>query len=207
MPIKYFLVTDGADVLAESPTQQKLRMILMDKVVPKLERTNHKRVLTNDDNNIYVKYSGRYYYFCIATQEIKQRVCWNLIDEVENETLKNNLDKSLLKEKLKFYNNPDNDKIQKLQNEIDRVRDVMVENVDKILANQETMNGLIETTEELAQQGEEFQRGGRKLKWSMRKRLIIIIVIIIMVVSIILAIIIIILIAYFAPKANSGNNK
>ena len=49
MPIKYFLVTDGADVLAESPTQQKLRMILMDKVVPKLERTNHKRVLTNDE--------------------------------------------------------------------------------------------------------------------------------------------------------------
>jgi len=123
----------------------------------------------NNSNNIYVKYSGRYYYFCIATQEIKQRVCWNLIDEIENETLKNNLDRSLLKEKLKFYNNPDNDKIQRLQNEIDKgtyenysyllmtasVRDVMVENVDKILANQETMNGLIETTEELAQQGEE----------------------------------------------------
>lgn len=77
-------------------------------------------IFSEYSNNIYVKYSGRYYYFCIATQEIKQRVCWNLIDEVENETLKNNLDKSLLKEKLKFYNNPDNDKIQKLQNEIDR---------------------------------------------------------------------------------------
>ena len=35
------------------------------------------------------------------------------------------------------------------------VRDVMVENVDKILANQVVMDGLIETTEELAQQGEE----------------------------------------------------
>ena len=73
-----------------------------------------------NSNNIYVKYSGRYYYFCIATQEIKQRVSWSLIDEVENETLKNNLDKNLLKEKVKFYNNPDNDKIQRLQNEIDK---------------------------------------------------------------------------------------
>ncbi|KAL9645320.1 hypothetical protein ABK040_002519 [Willaertia magna] len=203
MPIKYFLVTDGMDIIAENPSQQKLQQILMEKVIPKLARENHKRVLTNEDSNIFVKYSGKYYLFTIATQDIKQRVCWNLIDEVENDLLKNQrtVNKNYLKEKLNFYNNPENDKIQKLQNEIDRVRDVMVENVDKILTNQQTMSNLVETTEELAQQGDEFHKGGKKLKRSMQKRLIIIIIIALIVISIIIAIIVIVLLAVFVPKS------
>ncbi|KAL9651619.1 hypothetical protein ABK040_001564 [Willaertia magna] len=201
MPIQYFLISDGEKSLGEQPRNQKLREVLLTKVVPKLDRTNHKRVLTQDNSNVYLKVSGKYYFFCVATQDIKQRIPWNFIDEVEIETLKNPIiASSQLKDKFKFYNDPNNDKIQKLQNEIDKALEVQTENMTKIFNNQEKLNTLVADTEELKDQGEDFERGGRKLKNSMRRRLILIIVIAIIVVAIILAIIVIVLLAVLIPK-------
>lgn len=193
MPIIYFLITDGHAVLSESPKQNKTSSFIINKIIPKLNKET--RILTHEDNYIYVKYINGNYFYCIAAKDVKQRICWSLVNEISNmETI----DNASLKQRLIYYNNPDNDKIQKLQSEVNRVADAMVDNLDKILDNSEILDGLVETSGELSIEASYFNKNANKLKWSMRKRLIMIIVACIAVVVTILAIIIIILAVHFS---------
>jgi hypothetical protein len=50
---------------------------------------------------------------------------------------------------------------------------------DKILDREEHMNRLIESTEELSVSADQFRRGTRDVKWSMRKRQIILVSIVV----------------------------
>jgi len=152
---------------------------------------------------VYIKCSGKYYYIVFASRDIKQRVCWALIEETETEALKNGgfTASSKLPQLFKHYNDPNNDKLQQLQNEVDKAIEVQSENVTKILSNQVKLNDLITSTEELKTQGEDFERGGRKLKNKMRLRLFIIILILVLVVLGIAALLIIILCATLIPQS------
>jgi len=193
--IKYFLVTDGINILAETPKRSNISSTIICKVIPKLNKSN--KLLTYDNNFMYVKYINSNYICCIATNDIKQRICWNMIDDVSNEK---QITSSIIEQKLKYFNNPDNDKIQKLQSEVDRVRDVMVENMDKILTNRESLDNLVITSGELADEAIFFTKNANRLKWSMRKRLIIIIGIIIGIAFILLSIVVTILAIYFSNR-------
>ncbi|KAF0973983.1 hypothetical protein FDP41_007015 [Naegleria fowleri] len=71
---------------------------------------------------------------------------------------------SKLKDLLAYYNNPMNDKIQRLQMEIDTVNEVQSENISKILKAQTLINDLVGDTERLDDQAQEFKRHTQKAK-------------------------------------------
>jgi len=193
MPITYFLVTDGRTVLSESSKQNKTSSFIINKIIPKLNKETC--ILAHEDSYIYVRYFNRKYLYCIATKDIKQRICWLLINEISQLVT---IDDVSLKQKLAYYNNPDNDKIQKLQSEVNRVKDTMVDNLDKIMDTSEILFHLVETTGDLSIEASYFHKNANKLKWSMRKRLIMIIMAGIVVTVIVLSIIIIVLAVYFS---------
>jgi len=86
------------------------------------------------------------------------------LDEIESEVLKNGpLDaSSKLSQLASYYSNPNNDKLQKLQNQIDNVTDVQSENVNKVLNNQVKFSSLVLGTEDMNDQAEHFKRTTRK---------------------------------------------
>lgn len=63
-----------------------------------------------------------------------------------------------------FYNtNPTSDNISKVQAQIDSVKDVMIENIDKVLERGERIELLVDKTDRLNQQAFKFEKTVRFL--------------------------------------------
>ncbi|KAG5498492.1 hypothetical protein JKF63_02778 [Porcisia hertigi] len=72
--------------------------------------------------------------------------------------------KKLLQQKMEFYNNPQNDKITALNDDINQVVDVMMDNMDKVLARGDRIDTLQEKSSTLADQTQQFQLRSTELK-------------------------------------------
>ncbi|EFC48444.1 synaptobrevin/VAMP protein [Naegleria gruberi] len=189
MSITYALIAEGIikstmdnsvniSVIAETSCQKTLRMVIEQKVIPKMVNKENmsnydKLILTHEMFNFFIKRErsslGDLFYVVISTQDGKQRICWNMIESMSTEYHQHKKQVNLTK-LMQFHNDTNNDKISKLQNAVDEVKNVMIINIDKILDNQKKMHELIVETDSLREQAEIFQRGGRKLKWAMAKR-------------------------------------
>jgi vesicle-associated membrane protein 7 len=160
-------------------------------MVPRIPHDNHRRTLTQSIYHFHYKVSGYYLYLCVAGAEYPMRVCFGFLDDVETKFLQNgNKAKQLLRERMQYFNDPKNDKIAAINNQIDDVKNTMIENIDKILERGETLENLMQQTDELGETASLYRRTSNKVKWSMRKRLIILVAILIFIILVILFIII-----------------
>jgi vesicle-associated membrane protein 7 len=121
--------------------------------------------------------SGQYLYFCIAKTTAQQRICWAFIDEIENHLLHTGGNvkdlRSYIVTKLDYYNDPNNDKIGALKKKVDDVKDVMIDNIDKVLQRGDELDNLIQQTDTLAQDSYVYRGKSRELKNQMLKKWII----------------------------------
>ena len=69
-----------------------------------------------------------------------------------------------LKEMCEYYSDPKNDKLQKLREDIDDVKGVMIENIDKMLERGEQIDTVVEKTDTLAVKAKEFNKKTTDLK-------------------------------------------
>uniref|UniRef100_V9LI21 Vesicle-associated membrane protein 8-like protein n=1 Tax=Callorhinchus milii TaxID=7868 RepID=V9LI21_CALMI len=74
------------------------------------------------------------------------------------------------------------DRVQKLQSDVEGVKNIMTENVDRILARGEKLDDLMNKTEDLQTSSEHFkttsQKVARKYWWKNTKMIILIVVIV-----------------------------
>jgi hypothetical protein len=140
--------------------------MIMTKVVPNVSEENHKRILTQGDMEYHYKVSGDYIYVVICKNNAGRQLVWNLIDDIENYVLRNGTSRlgSFLEEKMNYYNDSSNDKIQLLKRRVDEVRDVMIDNIDKILERGERLEDMVSKTEELAEDANNYRTRTRKVK-------------------------------------------
>ena len=61
----------------------------------------------------------------------------------------------------------DEDKISRIQSEVDEVRDIMVQNIESIVERGERLDLLIDKTENLSAEGASFRQAGRRLERKM----------------------------------------
>lgn len=122
--------------------------------------------MNNNSGNVFVKCSGKYFYVCFATTNIKQRVCWSLLDELDIHCMKHGVVETVedLPDFLLYYNDENNDKIQKLQNDLDNVMEIQSENITKMLNNQTVLSDLYGHTGHLEDQSEYFKKHSRKTR-------------------------------------------
>ncbi|KAL0478726.1 vesicle-associated membrane protein VAMP7 [Acrasis kona] len=193
MPILYANIVEAAGtVKGQYPAKEKdtnFSEVILNKIVPRVEATNHKRTLTQKQYEYHYKYSGAFIYFCVA-ENASKRVCWAFIDDVEELFLKTpgispSKVTKVLEERIKFYNNPANDKVAALQNKVDEVREVMIDNLDQILDRGEKMDVLVDKTNELQQGAGEFRKGTRKVKRAMLVRVIVLVIILVVIILIV----------------------
>lgn len=188
------------DIIAQSPAPRSSPSLdqsvqfVQTKILSKVAEENHKRMLTWRDMEYHYKVSGDYIYFVIAKSDAGKRVVWSLIDAIENHVLskgERNLSKFLDGELVK-YNDPSNDKIRQIKKRVDEVKDVMIDNIDKLLERGERLEDLVSKTDQLSQDASDYRRKTRAVKNRMMMRNIIIIAAIVIVVLIVLLIIILI---------------
>jgi len=92
---------------------------------------------------------------------------------------------------MKKYNSSNNDPVAKIREDVDQVKNVMIQNVDKVLERRERVEILVEKTEDLQNTALNFKRSSRNLRramwWKNVKFIILIFVIVIAIIFIIVA--------------------
>lgn len=132
-------------------------------------------------------------YLCMAEEADKRRITFAFLDDVKKlfndkygQAAKNAIAFSLnegfgpiLRQRMEFFNtDPSADKLSQVKAQIDDVRTIMLENIDRVLERGEKMELLVDKTEQLNQQAFRFEkqsRGLRNTMWYRRLRTYVII--------------------------------
>jgi vesicle-associated membrane protein 7 len=155
------LIIIDNQVKAEFPFgKENLRDIIIEKILSKIPPNNHRKTLTQKDIEFHYKREGTLTIFCVASTDTKKRLCWNFIDEVSR-----NYNPQRVKEILKSaVNKWNDDSISTLNEKIDEVKEIMVNNIEKIIDRGEKLEDLVTETEKLSKIANEFNGITSKVK-------------------------------------------
>ena len=122
-------------------------------------------------------------YLCMADEEFRRRIPFAFLDEVKAKFLDmygleraktaiafamNGEFSRVLQRNMDYYNeNPNADNINRVRSQIDDVRGVMVENIEKVLQRGEKIELLVDKTDRMQQAAFKFEKSAKKLKHAM----------------------------------------
>ena len=128
------IVQDGKWVLESSyPNTPSLRSVekAIQTVLPQIELADHKKTFQHEKIHIHYKVFGECCYLVVAKPDYPMRICFEFLEAVQTNhtrTRTRNV-KPLLKEKLAYFNNPENDRIINIKGKIDDVKQDMIINI------------------------------------------------------------------------------
>lgn len=180
--IVYALVARQRSVLAEATNSSSGNFPTVTRVLlAKIDTASDCRMSYVYDAHIfhYIVDDG-ITFLCMATDDQKRRTTFDFLENVksvwrekygsvEKSALAFSLDgdfKPVLQSKMMHYSkdNPESDQILKINQRIDSVKDVMVENIDKVLESREKIELLVDKSEILSQHAYKFEKSSRTLK-------------------------------------------
>lgn len=177
--IVYALVARGKAVLAEftmtSGNFPTVTRVLLSKIAPhdsKMSYVYDKHVFH------YVVHSG-ITYLCMADQSTRRRVAFAFLEDIKRRfnvgygrvmhtvqpfTMNQEFG-PVLQRQIQFYNSdPSSDELSKVKSQLDDVKNVMVENVEKVLERGEKIELLVDKTDRLTQQAFKFESTSKQLR-------------------------------------------
>jgi len=181
MPIIYVLVANGPIVLAEySPKTGNFTEIVR-KILNQIPIHRHKKTYAADDTLFhYLVDDNGLVFMCMADTAAGHRIPFALLDDVRNKFLaqfgkqsswkgkrENELDDTfgrILKERLEYFNTPEADQVRRVRGEIDHVKEVMIQNIDKVLLRGEKIEVLVNETDKLQTKSFSFKQESTRLK-------------------------------------------
>lgn len=154
-----------------------------------------KRSYTSRDTTFNYVTGDGLLVLCVADATTPRRVCFAFIERVRAEcVVRKGIDRSFLKSEMEFFStNPEADKIRRVQAQVDDVKEVMLDNLDKILTRGEKLEDIDRKTDDLRDQSNLFNRQAKKLKCALiqqNMKLTIVIVALIIFILVVLAIVI-----------------
>lgn len=167
-----FALVSGSDgaVLAEYQRVKGTHGINAKKVLQNIPKDNNsRRSFTHQKLCYNVQSDAQGTVFMCVTEESFSRVtAFNFLEAVKKTCgpLKNALPAMFtqLKKETEFYSDPKNDKINKIKTEISQVKDVMIDNIEKLLERGDKIDNLIVKTEGLEKQSTQFKSNATTLK-------------------------------------------
>jgi len=186
MPIIYSLIARGTDVLTEETADG------MTGNFPVLTRSLLKKIGKDDDkmsyvHNLYVFHyvvSDTLTYLCMTDKEFPRLNSFQFLEDIRTRFLATYGDRAktaiafalnsdfrkVLAAQMDRYNRMPSGgdaKIERVKEEINQVKDVMIKNIDKVLEIGERIELLVEKSDELHQEGFRFNKKATSLKHSM----------------------------------------
>ena len=182
MSIVYALIARKKSVLAEytisSGKFPTVTRVLLSKIPEQVNRMSYEY----DKHIFHYIVDDGITFLCMSDEDTKRRITFAFLDDikkawrerfgsVEQSALAfslNDMFAPVLKQRLEYFNtNPNADKIQQVQNQIESVKDIMIENIDRVLERGEKIELLVDKTDRLNQQAFNFEKSSRSLKNAM----------------------------------------
>lgn len=207
MPIIYALVSRGQQVLAEYTSSgltgnfSTVTRVLL----KKLPEQDGKMSLLYDKYMFHYLTEDELTYLCMTDRDFTRSSAFDFLQDVKKRFIATygeraktaiafafNADfQRVLQQLMEKYNSPKTDKLAKVQEDINVVKDIMIKNIDKVLERGEKIELLVDKTEVLDQHALKFKRSSgalrRSMWWKNVKLTIVIVIIVAVIIYIILA--------------------
>jgi len=185
MTILYALVSRQQIVLAENinnsatgnfPTVTRV-------LLEKIPEQDGKMTYVYDEYVFHYIVENGICYLCMSDEKNKHRIPFAFLEDTKNNFLMkfgletaqqaiafamNEDFKSLLNERMEYYNSDEADRsidnIGNVKSQIDEVKDVMVQNIERVLERGEKIELLVDKTDQLNQQAFRFESSSRSLR-------------------------------------------
>lgn len=178
----YALIARGTVVLAEHSVVSGNANLLAMRILEKLPPENMRVSYTQDQHMFHVLVNDGITFLCVSEESFGRRIPFAFLEDLKqrffstyahicNEAVayEYNADFSpVMADKMAYYSNdPKADAINRVRGEIMEVKNIMIENVEKVLDRGEKLDLLVDKTEYLQGEAFAFRREARRLKQKM----------------------------------------
>jgi len=183
--ILYALVARGNNtVLAEYSTENYGgNFITVSRVILKKIPLNDSRMSYAYNRHIfhYIVQDG-FIYLCMTVETCQRRIAFGFLEDIKNRfmsaygaqattamafSMNEDFSRVLANQMQHFSNDPSVDKIGLVKQQIDDTKQVMIQNIDKLLERGEKIELLVTKTQELQERSSQFNKSSKKLKYAM----------------------------------------
>lgn len=207
MAILYALVARGSVVLAEFTATQTNAGAIARQILEKIPGTNDSHVSYSHDRFIFhVKRTDGITVLCMADDTAGRRIPFSFLEDIHGKFVKtygrachtalayamNDEFSRVLSQQIDFYSNdPNADRINRIRGEMSQVRNVMIENIDKVLERGDRLELLVDKTANMQGNTFRFRKQARRFRstvwWRNVKLTIMLIVVLLIIVYVVLA--------------------
>ncbi|EKX36902.1 vesicle-associated membrane protein 7A [Guillardia theta CCMP2712] len=195
MSIVYSLISRGTTVFCEHTSESGNFQQVTRTILEKFDSTQEgKHSYKYDEFVFHLITEQGIVYICMANKDFQRRIAFAFLEDIKQQfeekysdilgtAVAYEMNKTfgkVLSEKMEFYNsNPEADHIRKVKGEIEEVKQVMSENIERILDRGDKIELLVDKSGDLSEQALKFKRSSkqlqRKLWWHNLKLQIIIV--------------------------------
>lgn len=180
MTILYALVARGSVVLAEFSTTTTNASTIARQILEKIPGNDDSNVSYSQDRYIFhVKRTDGLTVLCMADDSAGRRIPFAFLEDIHGRFVKtygravhsalayamNDEFSRVLSQQIEFYSNdPNADRINRLKGEMSQVRNVMIENIDKVLERGDRLELLVDKTSTMQNNTFRFRKQTRRFK-------------------------------------------
>ncbi|XP_072979188.1 vesicle-associated membrane protein 711-like isoform X1 [Typha angustifolia] len=182
MTILYSLVARGTVVLAEFSATQTNAGAIARQILEKIPGTNDSHVSYSQDRYVFhVTRTDGITVLCVADDTAGRRIPFAFLEEIHGRFVKtyghachtalayamNEEFSRVLSQQMEYYSNdPNADRINRIRGEMSQVRNVMIENIDKVLERGDRLEVLVDKTEHMQGNTTRFRKQARRFRSS-----------------------------------------
>jgi len=205
--IIYALVARGTTILTEHSTRSGNYTKVVKRILEKIPPQDGRMSYVFERHYFHYLVSDGLVFLCMADEAFGRRIPFAFLDDIKNRFFSTygnrgktalayamNADFArILETQMAYYsNNANADKIRKVHQKIDEVKDIMVTNIERVLERGERIELLVDKTEELNKESLNFKKKSTQLKramwWKNVKLMVILGIIILVIIYVIVAI-------------------
>lgn len=202
MPIVYSLVSRGATVLAEYTNTSGNFAQVTRKVLERIDTGRNTKISYACDRYVFhCVVDDGLIYLCLTDEDFPRRIPFAFLEDIRSRfvaaygtrgkhalayEMNEDFRKVLQKQSEYFTNNPQSDRITRVKGEIEEVKGIMKENIEKVLDRGDKITLLVDKTATLNEQSYKFKKQSQAVKnamwWKNAKLWIILIIVAILIV-------------------------
>ncbi|KAJ7958791.1 Vesicle-associated membrane protein [Quillaja saponaria] len=207
MAILYALVARGSVILAEFTATSTNASTIARQILEKLTGDNDSHVSYSQDRFVFhVKRTDGLTVLCMADDASGRRIPFAFLEEIHQRFVRtygrsvhsahaygmNDEFSRVLNQQMEYYSNdPNADRINRLKGEMSQVRNVMIENIDKVLERGDRLELLVDKTTNMQGNTFRFRKQARRFRntvwWRNVKLTVALIVLLLVIVYVVLA--------------------
>ncbi|KXZ42022.1 VAM5/VAMP75 protein [Gonium pectorale] len=179
--ILYSLVARGQVVLAEHSVVTGNCNVIAVRILEKLPQDDTRVSYTQERHMFHVMVAEGITYMAVAEEAFGRRIPFAFLEDVRGRFVAtygaaakeavayeyNTEFSRVLAERAGFFSDPSSDIINRVKGELQEVKHIMIENIEKVLERGERLDLLVDKTEGLQQVSLAFRREARRLRTTM----------------------------------------